>query len=297
MMAGALKRRNPQDIEEAVAGTVFSKMGNETGAPIQLLLSQIVRSRFQSRGKRDEEYMENLVESIRVEGLLDPIIVRPLPIDAAEGGGHSVSTLPLYELVAGHHRVDAFKILGRNQIPAAVRHFTDAEAACALTIENTTRKNLAHWELYKHMKMLYDIGAVTSQRTAARVLNVSRAVVQALEGFALMPQSVHDLLDDRPDLVGYHLADDVKSYCQEHGTLVFDALVLLSQGKLTQAAVPAWIEEKVNPREKKPRKDIELGHGVRLIVNSTGARVSGQIDYDALHQLIEANLPKLLKTN
>jgi ParB family chromosome partitioning protein len=293
-LEAALVNRPRPNLKNDVASTIIGLAGRESSAPVMLPLSQLVRSRFQSRGKRDEEYMENLVESIRQEGLLDPVIVRPLPVEQAEQSGHTMSTLPLYELVAGHHRVDAFKILGRNEIPATVRVLTDAEAARALTSENTTRKGLGDWELYKHMQMLYAVGAVTSQRTAARVLNVSRAVVQALEAFALLPQSVHELLDDHPGLVGYNLADDLRPYCAEHALLVFDALCLLAKKKLTQAAVPRWIEDKATPQARKPRKELELGNGVRLIVNGAGARVSGKLDYDRLHRLIEANLPALL---
>ena len=292
LMAGAADRRKPEQTDALVAGTIFGKMGQESAAPTILKLSQLVRSRFQSRGRRDEAYMENLVESIRIEGLLDPIIVRPLP---AQEGCHTMT--PRFELVAGHHRVDAFEILGRAEIPAFVRNLSDAEAARALTSENTTRKALGDWELYRHMVMLRQAGAVNNNSELARVLNIHRTIVPALDAFAVFPQSAHELLDDHPELVGYNLAQKLKPFCEQHSLLVFDALVLLAKGKLSQAAVPGWVDEKVKPRPKKMRKDLELGHGVRLVVTDDGARVSGDLDYEALSKLVEEHLPSLLKTH
>jgi ParB family chromosome partitioning protein len=301
MAANAGTRRKPEHIDDDVSGTIFGKMGRETDAPVSLPLSQILRSRFQRRGKRDQDYMENLVESVRMEGLLDPIIVRPLPAGTKIDECYFITPpdpdLPLFELVAGDHRVEAFHILGRPEIPAFIRHLSDAEAARALTSENTTRKDMGDWELYQHAVMLRGAGAVSNNSDLARVLNVHRTVIPLLEGFAALPQSAHDLLHDHPGLIGYNLAHKLKAYCPQHATWVFDALVLVSKGKLNQGAVPEWIEKKVNPRQTRPRKDLELGHGVRLIVSADGARVSGNIDYDALHKLVEENLPRLLKAH
>lgn len=300
-MADQVARRGvPVASGADLGGTVLGTMIREAGGAEVLKLSQLVRSRFQSRGKRDEDYMENLVESIRVEGLLDPIIVRPLPAGTDIAGCYTITPpdpdLPLYELVAGHHRVDAFAILGRDKIPGYIRHLSDAEAARALTSENTIRKGLGDWELYKHLVMLRKENAISSNAEAARVLNINRTIVQLLDGFAVLPQSVHDLLDDHPGLIGYNLAHKLKPYCPQHATLVFDALCLVAKDKLTQAAVPGWIEDKTNPRRKKPSKDIELGGGVRLVLTEDGARVSGNLDYDALHRLVEDNLALLLKS-
>lgn len=292
-LAAALGNRTRQNLQNDVATTTLGRAAQESSAPQLLLLTQLVSSPYQSRGKQDETYLENLADSISVEGLLDPIIVRPLP--EVEGCYTVTPPWPRYELVAGHHRVAAFQILGRTEIPAFVRHLTDAEAARALTSENTVRKTLGEWELYKHMVMLRETGAVPNNTQMARVLNMSRTAVQFLDSFALLPEAVHDLLDDQPDLVGYHLAKNLKPYLPQHGTTVFDALCLLAEGKLSQAAVPAWVADKVNKPTKKPRKEIEMDGGVRLVVTPDGARLSGNLDYDRLEKLIKENLPLLQK--
>jgi ParB family chromosome partitioning protein len=298
-MADAVSRRRPPEANQAdVASTIIGRMVQEGAAPAMLQLTQLVASPYQRRGRIDDAYVENLVESIREEGLFDPILVRPLPPEPVPAGCYTVTPpLPRYEIVAGHHRVAAFGILGRVEIPGFVRHMTNAEAARALTSENTTRKDLTDWELYKHMVMLRKEGAVPNNTQMARVLNVNRTVVQLLDGFAALPQSAHDLLDDHPGLIGYHLAHKLKSYCPQHETLVFDALCLLARGKLTQAGVPAWVDEKANPRAKKYRKDFALAGGVRVVVTEDGARVTGNLDYERLQRLVEEHLPELLKAD
>jgi ParB family chromosome partitioning protein len=298
-MGEAVHTRRPREqTQSGVAATMLGAMTHEVAAPQMLSVQAIVASPYQRRGRVDETYMETLVESIRDEGLHDPIIVRPLPpAPPREEGCDLITPPPKYELVAGHHRLEAFRRLGRTEIPAFVRHLADIEAARALTSENTNRKNLSHWETYKHMLMLREAGAVRSNADLGRLLNVDRTIIQHIDTFGALPQAAQELLDDHPELVGYNLAKKLKHYCPEHQMIVFDGLVLLSKGKLNQSSVLAWIEEKANPREKKPRKDLELGGGVRLVITSDGARVSGAIDYDALHKLIEANLPQLMKSH
>ena len=297
MAANAANRRRAQDIDDAVAETVIGRMGRETEPPQMLRLDDIVVSRYQSRGRVDQTYIENLAESIREEGLHDPIIVRPLPrrLPPAPQEGCNTITPPRNELVAGHNRLLAFGLLGRQEIPGFVRPMSDIEAARALTTENTHHKHLGDWELYKHMAMLREAGAVKSNTDLARLLNVHRVVVQYLDAFHEFPQAARELLDDHPSLVGYNLAQKLKPYCPGHAMTVFDALVLLSEGKLTQAGVPGWIEDKINPKKPKYRKDVQLAGGVRLVLAEDGARVSGNLDYDRLHDLIENNLDILLK--
>jgi ParB family chromosome partitioning protein len=292
LMAGAADRRTPEQVDTLLAGTIFGKMGNDTVPPQLLKLTSLVASRFQSRGSKDKAHIEVLAESIRTEGLHDPIIVRPV---AAPEGCNSIT--PWFEIVAGHNRVDAYKALGWTEIPAFVRNYSDTEAARTLTTENTHRKGLDDWELYKHMVMLREAGVATTSTELGRLLNVNRVVVTYLDAFGVLPEAAQQLLDAHFNLVGYNLAQKLKPYCPQHALLVFDALVLLAKGKLTQAGVPAWIEEKANPRATKPRKDLELGGGVRLIVTADTARFSGNLDFDALHKLVEENLPRLLKSH
>lgn len=291
LRAGVRARRRPEDITAAVATTIIGRMGDEVAKPELMRLDEIAPSRYQSRGAVDAEYLEVLTDSIGAEGLLNPVVVRPLP----SGDGCYSITPPRYELVAGHHRLLAFARLGRAEIPAIVRHLSDAEAARQLTTDNSTRKNLVDWELYKHMVMLREAKATKNNTDLARVLNVSRTVVQFLDGFGLLPPACTALLDANPRLVGYNLAQALRPYCTEQPERVIEALQLLAADRLTQSTVPGWIERKIAPRQPAGyRTEVRFAGGAKLVVTRDGAKISGNIDYAKLQALVEANLAQLI---
>jgi len=80
-------------------------------------LREIRESKTNPRGHFDQAKLAELAENIRQHGVLQPILVRPLPEGAADS----------YELVAGARRYRASKLVGRESIPATVRELTDAQ--------------------------------------------------------------------------------------------------------------------------------------------------------------------------
>lgn len=300
LRAGAEQSRPRAQLQKDVKATGFGRMSEETTAPVPLPIAALCKSRYQTDVKTSAEYMENLVASIRAEGLHNPIIVRPTT--RPEGSEKCDLITDFYEIVAGHHRVEAYRILGFEEIPAVIRYLSDTEAACALTSENTTRRKLGAWELYKHMAMLQREGALRFKTDLARVLNVHRTVVPVLEGFEDLPQAAKDLLDDHPDLVGYNLMKAIRPYCKENPNIVFDALVRLSakkgddpEEKVNESSIVGWIERQLNPGVRAERKEFNLPGGARISISKDGARVSGNVDYDRLHKLIVENMHLLAK--
>ena len=86
---------------------------------------------FQPRGMMEPAQLEELTESIRTQGLLQPIMVRPKPDHPDR-----------YEIVAGERRWRASALAGLHEIPAVVREMTDSEAAIIALVENLQRENL-----------------------------------------------------------------------------------------------------------------------------------------------------------
>ncbi|MGE0223234.1 MAG: ParB/RepB/Spo0J family partition protein [Acetobacteraceae bacterium] len=86
---------------------------------------------FQPRGMIEQSQLEELAESIRAQGLLQPIVVRPNPKDPER-----------YEIVAGERRWRAAGLAGLHDIPAVIRNLTDSEAAIVALVENLQRENL-----------------------------------------------------------------------------------------------------------------------------------------------------------
>lgn len=91
----------------------------------------------------DDEKMEELVESIRQQGILSPVLVRP----DDEGG---------YEMISGHRRLHAAKIVGLKKIPAIVRELTDDEAVIAMVNANFQREEILPSERGFSLKMKMD---------------------------------------------------------------------------------------------------------------------------------------------
>lgn len=91
----------------------------------------------------DDEKMQDLVESIRVNGILSPVLVRPIGND-------------IYEMVSGHRRMHAAEILGKETIPAIIREMTDDESTIAMVDANIQREELLPSEKAFAYKMKRD---------------------------------------------------------------------------------------------------------------------------------------------
>jgi len=154
------------------------------GAPISerqatLRVDQVQRGRYQPRTKMDEGSLQELAASIRKQGLMQPILARPIGNDR-------------YEIIAGERRWRAAKIAGLAEIPALVRDVPDSSALAMALVENIQRENLNPLEeaggvqrLITEFKLTHQEAAeaIGRSRTATtnllRLLNLQKAV-QAL---------------------------------------------------------------------------------------------------------------------
>ena len=283
----AMRSHRPR---EGMSGTAFGTLEQESQAPLMVPVEAILPSPFQSRGATDETHIEALMASISDGGLLSPVLVRKVS---------DSDTFPeKFELVAGHNRVEAFRRLGRESIPTIVREMSDREAARALTVENTAHKTLADWELFKHIVMLRAANAVKNVTDLAAVLGCSRAQVYNLEAFAAMPAVVIPMLDEQPGLIGATLAYELKSFFETHPDLVVEGIELLAAGKIKQAGVIGWVERKAIQKVAPYRREVLICDGdrtIKLVTTDGDARVTGNLNFEKLHELIEKNLEALRK--
>ncbi|MBD8658517.1 ParB/RepB/Spo0J family partition protein [Oxalobacteraceae sp. CFBP 13730] len=296
------RRRPPQDIEAEVASTIFGDAANEAQLGLPIKVAEIADSPFQSRVKLDLDHVEMLVALIQKGGLLSPILVRPLdPTKQAEGLQEREKR---FELIAGHHRLEAFRRLKQEMIPAVVKRMSNAQAARALTMDNTARKGLSDWEQYKHMVMLHETEAVQNKTELAEVLSVSRTQIYNLEAFASLPQAVHMALDESPTLIGANLVYALKPLLDdpEKGDqaklLVEEAFRLIEAKKLKQSGVKGWIERKLSGPVANTKKEYAFkqeGLNIKLVVGASSAKISGEFDSEKFHKLIQDNLASLTK--
>lgn len=294
-IGAALGRHRPAAvIDHEMESSIFGKEVQESAPPINLQMANIVPSMFQQRARMSEDHIEDLMESIIESGLITPIVVRKLSTIADS----STSYYDTFEIVAGHHRVEAFRRLGREAIPGLVRVMTDKEAACALTVDNTLHSELTDWELFKHMRMLRSWKFVVTKTAMAAVMGRSRAVIYQLDAFGVLPESACALLDANPSLVGGNLAYELKQPSMDHPELVTQAIEQLAAGKIRQSSVLGWIAHKLAPRVVPYRKESSIKGEyaeVKIVTLGGEAKISGDIDFEKLHKLIAENIDSLRK--
>jgi ParB family chromosome partitioning protein len=152
--------------------------------PIDLLQ----RGRFQPRIDMREETLAELAESIKVQGIVQPIVVRSLP---SRGSGET-----RYEIVAGERRWRAAQMAGLEVVPALIKDIPDEAAVAVALIENIQRENLNPLEEARSLQRLADEFGLTHAE-AADAVGRSRASVSNLLRLLELPESVRSHIERR----------------------------------------------------------------------------------------------------
>jgi len=147
----------------------------------QLPVDLLQRGKYQPRTHMGEEALQELADSIKVQGVVQPIVVRPI------GGGR-------YEIIAGERRWRASQRAGLHSIPAVVRDIPDEAAIAIALIENIQRENLNPVEEAMALQRLIDEFGMTHQQTAESV-GRSRAAVTNLLRLLTLNSDVREMLE------------------------------------------------------------------------------------------------------
>ena len=127
-------------------------------APSVLHVSKLQAGKYQPRTRMDEGALAELADSIRSQGIMQPILVRP--IDAAKGK---------YEIIAGERRFRAAQLAGLTEVPVLVREVPDEHAAAMALIENIQREDLNPLEEAQGVKRLLDEFGLTHEQAATAI--------------------------------------------------------------------------------------------------------------------------------
>jgi ParB family chromosome partitioning protein len=152
--------------------------------PVDLLR----RGKYQPRVDMREETLAELAESIKAQGVVQPIVVRPL----ANGTGGETE----YEIVAGERRWRAAQLAGLATIPAVVRDIPDEGAVAIALIENIQRENLNPIEEAASLHRLVEEFGLT-HADVAEAVGRSRSAVTNLLRLLELPRTVRELLEHR----------------------------------------------------------------------------------------------------
>jgi ParB family chromosome partitioning protein len=142
----------------------------EQGKPSELPLAQLQPGKYQPRTRMDEGSLNELAASIKTQGIMQPILVRPIGDD----GGDT-----LYEIIAGERRFRAALIAGLETVPVLVREVDDLSAAAMALIENIQREDLNPLEEAQGIHRLITDFAFTHEQ-AATAVGRSRSAVSNL---------------------------------------------------------------------------------------------------------------------
>ena len=163
----------------------------------RLPLDVLQRGRYQPRVDMRQETLEDLANSIRAQGVVQPIVVRPLEMPGAPVGPET-----RYEIIAGERRWRAAQLAGLAEIPAIVRRVPDENAIAMALIENIQRENLNPLEEARALDRLIREFEITHQQ-AADAVGRSRATVSNLLRLLELAPEVAELVDRRELEMGH----------------------------------------------------------------------------------------------
>jgi ParB family transcriptional regulator, chromosome partitioning protein len=169
--------------ENAATNAAKSATGNPN-APSTLMLTDMVAGQYQPRTRMDEGALYELAESIKAQGIMQPILVRHLASGANAGK---------YEIIAGERRFRAAKLAGLDSVPVLVREVADEAAAAMSLIENIQREDLNPLEEAQGLQRLVKEFALTHEQ-AAQAVGRSRAAASNLMRLLNLADPVQTML-------------------------------------------------------------------------------------------------------
>jgi ParB family chromosome partitioning protein len=160
-----------------------------------LPLDLLQRGKYQPRVDMRTDSLNELAESIKAQGIVQPILVRPV-------GRPHLGESQRYEIIAGERRWRAAQIAGLSEIPAVVRDVADEAAVAMSLIENIQREDLNPLEEARALSRLIDEFGLTHQ-AAADAVGRSRAAVSNLLRLTELADEVKSLLEQRSIEMGH----------------------------------------------------------------------------------------------
>ena len=268
-------------LDALLAGGDEAKAGDQ----LQVLrIDSLKPGRYQPRTRMNAETLQELANSIKAQGLMQPVLVRLADRDGS------------YEIIAGERRWRAAQIAGLREIPALVRDVPDNAAAALSLIENIQREDLNPLEEAHGFQRLIDEFKLTHEQVADAVGRSRSSVTNALR-LTHLAQEVQDLLADGALDMGHARA--LLSLASDHQVrlaqrIASESLSVRDAERLVQTTLTGVVP-RLNPRSPGAKLDADLERLETDLSDSLGATVkikSGKnghgrivIDYSSLDQL------------
>ena len=281
----AQRARLPNPMSGSAGSEPQALMGDRLA---NLPLDLLQRGKYQPRVDMRLESLNELAESIKSQGLVQPILVRPLP-NRQEGETQR------YEIIAGERRWRAAQIAGIAEIPAVIRDVPDEAAVAMALIENIQREDLNPLEEARALSRLVEEFGLTHQ-AAAEAVGRSRAAVSNLLRLMELADEVKQLLEQRSIEMGHGRAllaltsrrqqIEVASLVAKKGLSVRDTEALVRRLLAPAAAATSSESAKVDPDIRRLELDLADKLGAKVSFQHT-ASGKGKlvVSYNSLDEL------------
>jgi ParB family transcriptional regulator, chromosome partitioning protein len=218
-------------------------ISNESqGTPFLVAISDIEDSPYQTI-PLSKSKVADLVKNLATNPLSSPIVLRRLPNGKLQ-------------LIAGRHRVEAYKQLQREEIEATVKKLSDDQAEKLVFYDNLFAPNLSDYEKYLGFAQRKKTKNLTGEQLAEEA-GVSTATVSKLLGFSDLPESIHEALRKHPHTIGASNARDFVQLALINEELSITAIEKIAAGEMTQKAALEWIKAGGEKPKKKSVEAIE----------------------------------------
>jgi ParB family chromosome partitioning protein len=236
--------------ELQMANEELAALRKHQAGGFDVTLSQLRASPYQTGGV-SKARVAALVENLRHNPQSSPIVVR----ETAELG--------VYEVVAGHHRIEAFRELKRESIRAVLREMSDDEAERLVFYDNLLAPSLSDYDKYLGFAQRQRSRQLTQEQLADEA-GVPRANVAKLLAFGRLPPEAQTVVAQNPTSpgVGANLFQALASLEAKYAQRVTEAVQRVVDGKLTASAAAAWVTATQEPREK-PAKPVVVKRGAQ----------------------------------
>jgi ParB family transcriptional regulator, chromosome partitioning protein len=253
----------------------------------RLPLDLLQRGQYQPRVDMRPETLQELADSIKAQGVVQPIVVRPL--------GSAVGPAQRYEIIAGERRWRAAQLAGLSDIPAVVRSVPDEAAIAMALIENIQRENLHALEEARALQRLIDEFALTHQQ-AAEAIGRSRAAVSNLLRLLELAPEVAELLERRALEMGHARAllaltqrrqqVEVAMLVAKKGLSVRDTEALVRRMQLSPQERSGAALETADPNVQRLQQELADKLGAKVAIQH-GSSGKGKlvVNYNSLDEL------------
>lgn len=237
---------------------------SSSASAVKLSLNEIEPNKDQPRKTFDEKALAELADSIAQHGVIQPLLVRPMP----DGS---------YQLVAGERRWRAARRAGLSEVPVVIREMSDSEMMELALIENLQREDLNPIEEAEGLQQLIDTYGLTQETAAARVGRSRPAIANALRLLSL-PAPILKLTREGKISAGHARA--LLSLGDEEKMVEIADLILKKEISVREVErlAKAAAKEKAQKEKPIPRRDTFYDEVELALTNSLGRRIKVNVN-------------------